>query len=215
MSPAPRSNTTQSTEAAAIEALRQPASPAEMFRAFNRLALQGFGGVLPVAQRELVERQRWLSREQFLEMLAVAQVLPGPNIINLSLMIGDRAFGWRGVVAALSGLMATPLLIVLVLATLYGQLVSVPAVAGALRGMGAVAAGLVIATAIKLIGGLRRHPLGRTWCLTYAALTALVVGALRWPMGYVAVGLGGLAMVHVGWQLRRGPAEQTTGGHAP
>ncbi|MEO8298898.1 MAG: chromate transporter [Burkholderiales bacterium] len=196
-------------EPAEPDRLRQPASPAEMFRAFNRLALQGFGGVLPVAQRELVERQRWLSREQFLEMLALAQVLPGPNIINLSLMIGDRAFGWRGVVASMAGLMLVPLLIVLILATLYGQLVNVPAVAGALRGMGAVAAGLVIATAIKLVGGLRRHPLGLTWCLAYAALTVVAVGALRWPMAYVVIGLGGLAMAHVWWQMRRSSSQPT------
>jgi hypothetical protein len=70
----------------------------ELFRAFNRLALQGFGGVLPVAQRELVERQRWLSREQFVETLSLGQVLPGPNIVNLALMIGDRFFGLRGAI---------------------------------------------------------------------------------------------------------------------
>src|SRR5882762_8379334 len=83
---------------------RSPQSPAEMFRVFNRLALQGFGGVLPIAQRELVERERWLTREQFVELLSVAQVLPGPNVVNLALMFGDRAFGWRGGLAALGGM---------------------------------------------------------------------------------------------------------------
>ena len=63
----------------ASEALAAPASLRELFFAFNRLALQGFGGVLPVAQRELVERRRWLTKEQFVEMLAVSQVLPGPT----------------------------------------------------------------------------------------------------------------------------------------
>ena len=61
---------------------RSPKSPGEIFRVFTRLAMQGFGGVLPIAQRELVERERWLTREQFLELLAVAQVLPGPNVVN-------------------------------------------------------------------------------------------------------------------------------------
>jgi chromate transporter len=80
--------------AAAGEAGRtaaQPASAADLFFTFNRLALQGFGGVLAVAQRELVERKQWLSREQFVEMLALSQVLPGPNVVNLALMLGDRA----------------------------------------------------------------------------------------------------------------------------
>ena len=69
--------------------------------------------MLPIAQRELVERERWLTREQFLEMLAVAQVLPGPNVVNLSLMFGDRAFGWRGGLAALGGMLLAPLGVVL------------------------------------------------------------------------------------------------------
>ena len=74
-------------------------SHGDLFLTFNRLALQGFGGVLAVAQRELVERKRWLTREQFVEMLALSQVLPGPNIVNLALMLGDRFFGLRGAVA--------------------------------------------------------------------------------------------------------------------
>ena len=79
-----------------LAALRRPADCTELFRAFNRLALQGFGGVLPVAHRELVERQRWLSPQQFVELLTLGQVLPGPNIINMAIVIGDRFFGWRG-----------------------------------------------------------------------------------------------------------------------
>ena len=70
-----------------------PASCAQLFTAFTRLALQGFGGVLPVAQHELVERLGWVDRDEFLRILSVAQVLPGPNVVNLSLMIGDRFFG--------------------------------------------------------------------------------------------------------------------------
>ncbi len=74
----------------------RPASPGDLFFTFNRLALQGFGGVLAIAQRELVERKGWLTRQEFVEMLALSQVLPGPNIVNLALMFGDRFFGLRG-----------------------------------------------------------------------------------------------------------------------
>ena len=78
------------------KAAAAPASPLELLLAFNRLALQGFGGVLPVAQRELVERRRWLTRQEFVQLLSLGQVLPGPNIVNMALIFGDRHFGWRG-----------------------------------------------------------------------------------------------------------------------
>ncbi len=84
-------------------ACAQPASTGDLFFTFNRLALQGFGGVLAVAQRELVERKGWLTRQEFVEMLALSQVLPGPNIVNLALMFGDRFFGLRGALAAVGG----------------------------------------------------------------------------------------------------------------
>jgi chromate transporter len=180
-----------------------PASIRHLFRVFNRLALQGFGGVLPVAQHELVERRGWMTREAFLELLSLAQVLPGPNIVNLAVIYGDRCFGWRGALAAVGGLLLVPLALVLVVAVLYGHWADVPVVAGALRGMGAVAAGLVLATGLRLFGGLRRHPLGTAWCAAYAAAVAIAVGALRWPMVYVVLGLGAVAMAHVAVQLRR------------
>src|ERR1043165_8651694 len=101
--------------------LRLPRTLGELFKAFTWLALQGFGGVLGVAQRELVERLRWLSKEEFVELLSLSQVLPGPNIINLSLLFGDRHFGWRGALVAVGGMLALPLLIVLTLAALYAQ----------------------------------------------------------------------------------------------
>ena len=128
--------------------------------AFTRLALQGFGGVLAVAQRELVERQRWLTREEFVEMLAVAQVLPGPNVVNLSLMIGDRYFGLRGALAALGGHAAVPLVIVLVLAAgLRAVRRATRRSRGALRGMGAVAAGLIARhRRSSCCGALRTQP---------------------------------------------------------
>ena len=183
-----------------------PRSNGELFAVFTRLAMQGFGGVLPVAQHELVDRQRWLSREQFLEMLSVAQVLPGPNIVNLSLMIGDRFFGWPGAMAAMAGILLAPLAVVLVLAVLARESQALPAisgaVAGALRGMGVVAAGLIFATAWKLGRGLRRSPLGPLGCAALLALTAVSIGWLRWPLAYTVLGLGGVATAIAWWRLR-------------
>ena len=183
-------------------ALSQPGSVRELFFAFNRLALQGFGGVLPVAQRELVERLRWLDKEQFVEMLAISQVLPGPNIVNLALMFGDRFFGIRGALAALAGMLLAPLVIVLVLTALYAQFAAAPMVSGALRGMGAVAAGLVISTALKLLGTLRRNPMGLPLGLAFAALTFAATAWLRVPLVGVIVGLGSLAIA-VAWARLR------------
>ena len=182
---------------------RQPASCGALFRVFSRLALQGFGGVLPIAHRELVERERWLSPAQFVELLTVGQVLPGPNIVNLALIFGDRCFGWRGALAAGAGLLALPMLIVLLLATLYQQAAHQPLVAGALRGMGLVAAGLVIATAVKLARTRRGNPLGPRLAALLAVATLLMVGVLRWPMVWVVLGLGALAMALAWQRLRR------------
>jgi chromate transporter len=180
-----------------------PRSATELFTVFSVLALQGFGGVLPVAQRELVEKRRWLSREDFLEMLSVGQVLPGPNVVNVALMVGDRFFGLRGALAALGGMLALPLLIVLALAALYLQFSNVPAVAGALRGMGAVSAGLVSAMACKLAPGLLKNPLGRAGCVVGGLGTVALVFGLRWPMAWVVLGWGGALCLLAWWQIGR------------
>jgi chromate transporter len=182
--------------------LRTPRAPWALFTAFSWLALQGFGGVLPVAQRELVERQRWLTREDFLELLSLCQVLPGPNVVNLSLIFGQRCFGWRGAVAACAGMLAAPTAIVLVLALLFAGWSDVPQVAGAVRGMGVVAAGLVVATALKLLPALRKNALGLPLALAFAAATAAAVGVLRLPLVAVVLGLGGVAVAAAAWRLR-------------
>ena len=179
----------------------QPRSPGELLRVFSALALQGFGGVLPIAQRELVERRQWLTQEQFVETLSIGQVLPGPNIVNMALMIGDRFFGWRGAFAALAGLLALPLMIVMTLAVLYARFAAEPLVAGALHGMGAVAAGLIVAMALKLVPTLARNPLGRVACTLALLATLVVVGGLRWPMAYAVLGIGGAAVAAAWWRL--------------
>jgi chromate transporter len=190
-------------DAAPEPALERPGSPGELLRAFHALALQGFGGVLPVAQRELVERRRWLSASEFLALLSLSQVLPGPNIVNMGLMIGQRFFGWRGALAAVTGLLAVPLLLVLTLAVMFAQAASVPAVAGALRGMGIVAAGLVLAMGVKLAAPLRTSPLGRPVVLGVALLAFLGLGVWRWSMVTVVLGLGGASVAWAFWRLRR------------
>jgi len=171
----------------------RPQSITDLFVSFTVLALQGFGGVLAVVQREFVEKKCWMTTEEFLEDWAVAQVMPGPNVINLALIIGGRYFGLKGAMAALSGMLAAPLLIVLTLALVYAQFASRPEVAGALRGMGAVASGLIGATALKLTKGLKTSVLGWRWCAAFGLASLVAIAALRVPLVYVIFGLGGLA----------------------
>ena len=184
------------------EAQAVPASKRELFIAFTALSLQGFGGVLPVAQRELVERRRWLTRDQFVEMLAVSQVLPGPNVVNLALMFGDRCFGLRGAFAALAGMLLAPLIVVLALTVLYAHFADNPVVAGALRGMGAVAAGLILSTGLKLLPTLKRNPMGGPLCLGFAAATLLATAWLRLPLVWVILGLGSVSIAIVWAKLK-------------
>lgn len=175
------------------EAHPQPRSLTDLFVSFTLLALQGFGGVLAVVQRELVEKKRWMTREEFIEDWAVAQIMPGPNVVNLSMMIGARSFGIKGALAAVAGMLAAPLVLVLLLALVYSQFASHPGVAGALRGMSAVAAGLIAATSLKLFGALAKNVLGLRLCLALGLVCFVAIALLRWPLAYVLLTLGSLA----------------------
>lgn len=168
----------------------RPSSLADLFISFTLLALQGFGGVLSIIQRELVDKRRWLTREEFLEDFAVAQIMPGPNVINLSLMIGDRYFGWRGALTALAGMLAFPLILVLILAVVFSQFADGPGVPGALRGMGAVAAGLIAASGLRLLPALKNHPAGAPLCIVSGCLCFIAIAFLRLPLVYVLPGIG-------------------------
>lgn len=173
----------------------RPQSLSDLFFSFTWLALQGFGGVLAVVQRELVEKKRWMTREEFIEDWAVAQIMPGPNVVNLSLMIGGRYFGLKGAMAALAGMLTVPLILVLLLALVYAQFADQPGVAGALRGMGAVAAGLIAATGLRLSGALLNNVLGMRQCMALGAVCFVAIALLRWPLFYVLSGLGSVACV--------------------
>ncbi|MDO9293877.1 MAG: chromate transporter [Hydrogenophaga sp.] len=193
--PAPANTLPLAVEAAP----NQPRSKTDLFMSFTWLALQGFGGVLAVVQRELVEKKQWMTREQFVEDWAVAQIMPGPNVVNLSMMIGGRYFGLPGALAALTGMLAAPLVIVLLLAALYGSVADSATAQGALRGMGAVAAGLITATGIKLIAALGKNAMGIGVCIGLAVLTFAAIALLRWPLAWVLLGLGGAACL---WAYR-------------
>lgn len=184
-------------------ALNAPRSKTDLFITFTLLALQGFGGVLAVVQRELVEKKRWMTQAQFVEEWAVAQIMPGPNVVNFCLIIGGRHFGLRGALASLAGLMLAPLMVVLVLASVFGGVSDAAWAQGALRGMGAVAAGLIAATGIKLIPALKDNPMGKAMCVAIMLTTFVGVGLLRWPLVWVLLGIGSVACLWAHRQLSR------------
>ena len=173
-------------------------TPSELFRAFGEMSLYGFGGVMPWARRVLVEQRRWLDDREFAELLAIGQILPGPNICNIAVIVGYRQCGWRGSLAAATGLMAAPFVIVLVLGALYHRFGSLPAVQGALRGMMAVAAGLVLMTAIKLAQSQPRTVRG----LVFGLLSLTAVGILHLPLGWAMLVLIPSALL-VEWRVHR------------
>ena len=173
--------------------LNHPQSKTELFVGFSLLALQGVGGVLTVAQQELVERRKWMTKAQFLEEWSVAQIMPGPNIINLALIYGRQQFGLSGALVAAAGLLIAPLCVVMLLAILFGGVSTNPVAQGALKGMGAVSAGLIIATGLKLSSTLKENPLGlqMAWALSLASFVC--VGLLRLPLAWVLLSLGSIA----------------------
>jgi chromate transporter len=177
------------------DAPNAPQNKTDLFVSFTLLALQGFGGVLAVVQRELVDKKKWLTHDGFLDDWAVAQILPGPNVVNLALMIGGRSFGISGALAALGGLLLAPTALVLLLAAAVAGVADTAIAQGMLRGMGAVSAGLIAAVGIKLMGSLKNNPMGILTCIGIGAITFIAIGLLHLPLAWVLLSLGPLASV--------------------
>jgi len=180
----------------------RPTSVGDLFVSFTLIALQGFGGVLAVIQREMVERKRWLSNEEFVEDWSVAQIMPGPNVCNLAMMLGARHFGLAGAMSALAGLLALPLVLVLTLALLYARFSVMPEVQGALRGMAAVAAGLIFAAGLRMAAALGRNVIPLVWCVAIGAAGFVLLAWVRVPLAAVLFPLGGLGCV-LAWRRLR------------
>ncbi len=185
-------------DAMAAERAAQAPSCTRLFTEFARMGLSGFGGVLPFARRGIVERNGWLSDAEFTEMLSLGQVLPGPNVVNLSVMLGYRYHGIRGAASAMSGLVAVPAVLLLLIVMLYDHYSALPLMQHLLKGMGAVAAGLVLATAVKLAQGQ-----SRTWRAAVIGLAVFAaIGVLQWPLLPVMAVLIPLALV-LEWRAMR------------
>ena len=173
------------------ETKKPQVSRTALFLTFSRISLSSFGGALFWARRGLVEQQRWLTEREFVDLLTLGQLLPGPNVLNLTVMVGYRFSGWTGAAAAVAGYLGWPCLVVIGMGVLYQQYGGLPQVQRALAGMSIVAAGLLLATVIKLALVLPRH--WRPWL--FAVMAFVGVGVLRWPLLWVMGVLAPLALV--------------------
>lgn len=152
-----------------------------LFLGFSSVGLSGFGGVLPFARRMLVEERRWMSADEFNTQLGLCQFLPGPNVVNLAVLVGKRYQGAAGAVVAPIGLLLGPFLIVLLLALAYDAWGALPQVQGMLRGIAAAGCGLLFATAWRMGSALKN----KRFFLPFVALTVMGIAWLRWPMPWV------------------------------
>jgi len=173
-------------------------STSALFVGFLKVGLSGFGGVLPFARRMIVEQRRWLSEAEFLDVLSLSQFLPGPNIVNVSIIIGRRFQGVLGAVAASVGLMLMPLVVVLALATLYAQYAQIDAVRSACSGVSASASGLIVATALKLARPIKES----AWQVGVCIVAFVGIALLRVPLLWVLAAVCPLSF-GIAWRTRR------------
>jgi len=163
-----------------------------LYWGFLSIGARSFGGVLPWAHRVMVEERRWVAPADFAEVLALCQFLPGPNVGNVSVVLGRRWFGWRGSVVAFTGLMALPLVWVFALALLYAGHAADPLVRAVVTGVGIAGGGLFIGTAFKLARPLLRKRWGVALALSCFGVIALGRVSL-FAVLPVALALGWLA----------------------
>jgi chromate transporter len=175
--------------------MSEPAAPppalrpslAELFRAFAGVSISAFGGALPWARRMIVEQKRWMTTEEFNETFALSQFLPGPNVINFSVVFGARFGGPAGAAVALAGLLGPPLIIVIVLAILYERFGGLETLSRILAGITAAAVGLLIAVVAKMAAPL----FVKRWnsAPVFAILAFAGVAIMHWPLPWVFLGL--------------------------
>src|SRR5215470_11063094 len=171
----------------------------ELFRAFVIVSVSGFGGALPWARRMIVEQKLWMTADEFNEAFALSQFLPGPNVVNFSVVFGSRFAGAPGAAVALAGLMGPPLIIVMVLAVLYARFGDIETLSRILAGITAAATGLLIAVVAKMAAPLFRKRWD--WAPMIAIAAFICVAILQWPLPWVFAGVAPLS-VALAWMKR-------------
>ncbi len=155
----------------------------ELFLAFARMSLAGFGGVLPFARRGIVDQHRWMTADEFNETFGLCHFLPGPNIVNFTMVFGSRLRGISGGIAAFAGLLGPPVVIMTVLAALYQRYGEIEALRRVLAGVSCAAIGLLISVVFRMMMPLvkRRYVIA----LIVLAAVFIAIGVLRLPLAAV------------------------------
>jgi chromate transporter len=172
----------------------QPVSLLAIALLFARVGVTSFGGGLSAwIYGEVVHRRRWLREEDFFSGLTLSQIMPGVNVVNLTLFVGQRLRGGAGVAVAMLAFLLPPMVLIVILAGIYDRIGDNPWVHQALGGIAAAAAGLTVSMGVKAGQGLRRRP--RLAIILIA--TFVMVGVLRWPMIPVVLCLAPLSVLLV------------------
>ena len=173
----------------AVEAFTETAvkkvAPRELYFTYLLIALASSGGLLFWTHRIIVEKKRWLTNAEFIEYYGLGQIIPGANLFNMALMLGHRYAGARGMVAVIGGFISLSFFIMVGTGVFYQHYGSHPVVARALNGMAAVVIGLLFASSIKMALTIPR--VWRPWVFIFLGFGG--VGAMRWPLLWVAVPL--------------------------
>ena len=184
---------------AGMSATAPPPSLPDLFLTCARIGILGFGGVNVLFRHVVVERRRWLSEQDYAEVLGLGQVLPGPNVINVTIQLGTRWHGAAGAVAAPFGLVCGPVVVLIGLALLHDRLAEIPLVQAMLAGTAAAAAGMTLGAALRMAWRLKPAV-----PVVLVGLAALVAAAfLRLPMPAIVLGLAPLGVLAAWWGMRR------------
>jgi chromate transporter len=178
-----------------------PGAPSllQLFATFCLISLYGFGGVLAWSRRMLVEERKWMTPAEFNDAYALCQFLPGPNVVNLSVVFGRRIRGVAGAAVALIGLIGPPFLFVMAISVAYARYGETATLQQMLAGVAAAAAGLVLGTGAKMAAPLFDD---RRWLPPLVALVTFVtIGVMRWPL-YIVLAVVVPVSIALAWWLR-------------
>jgi len=182
--------------------VERPVGLWELFTAFMLVGMLGFGGIAASGYYVIVERNRWLPRKDYVELFGVCSVLPGGNVLNVAIILGDRYQGALGSLVALSSLMLAPLTILVLLAVTYDHFSHLPDVRAAAAGAASAVAGVSIGAAAKMAHGINRTPAA----VVFGAGTFLAIGVLRLPLVAVVLIIAPAAVAVALFLARRGKA---------
>jgi chromate transporter len=176
----------------------EPPSLAALTKVFLSIGMQSFGGGMSSwIRREVVQKRGWMEERQFLSGLALCQIAPGPNSVNMAVFVGTTLRGPIGALAAVTGMVAVPVVLVLLMGMGFAALHDVPLLERAMAGLGATAIGLNVATGVRMT----RKGITGLWPAGVMVLTAVGVGLLGLPI-YVVLPVMVPISIFMAWRTR-------------